>query len=241
MDRKIRKIAKHDPFKDEFYSIFDWIGHHRDKVIRYGSIGLAVVLLVVGIYYFFRYQAGRREDALAAALKIDGANVGAAQPNTPPGTLTYATQAEKDQARDKAFGDLMSQYHGSAEGAIAEMYLASDAADKGDLAKAERMYRDVMDSAPDAYASLARLPLAKVLAAEGKQADAEKLLRYAMDHPTMTLSKSEATIQLAKLEAKTNCSDARKLIEPLRTDTSSAVSRAALSTLTEIGDCSAAR
>lgn len=234
MDRKFRKQIKSDRFAQEVTHTFDWLGAHRAAVTRYGSMALAVVVLGVAIYVFVHYQATRREDALAQAMRIDNATVGAAQPPV-PGGLNYATEDEKDKARAKALGDLMAKYHGSAEGAIAEMYLASDAADKGDLAGAERMYKDVMDSAPDAYASLARVSLAHVEAAEGKQADAEKVLRDAVAHPSVTVSKDDAIIQLARLISKDKPEEARKLLEPLRTEPGrSAISRAALTALGEI-------
>lgn len=233
MDRKFRKQIKSDRFAQEVTHTFDWVGHHKALVTRYGSIALAVVLVVAGIYYYVRYQAARREDAYAQAVRIDNATVGAAQPPA-PGGLTFATEDQKDKARAKAFGDLTAKYHGSAEGAIAEMFLASDAADKGDLAGAEKMYKDVMDSAPEAYASLARVSLAHVEAAEGKQADADKLLRDAVAHPSVTVSKEDATIQLGRLISKDQPDEARKLLEPLRTSPRAAVSRAALTALGEI-------
>jgi predicted negative regulator of RcsB-dependent stress response len=232
LDRKFRKQIKSDRFVEDVKGTFDWLGEHKTAVTRYGAIALAVVLVGAGIYFFMHYQAGRREDALAQAMRIDNATVGAAQP--PPGGLSYPTQEEKDKARAKVFGDLVAKDHGTQEGAIAEMYLASDAADKGDLAAAEKMYKDVMDSAPDAYASLARMSLAKVESAQGKQADAEKLLRDAVAHPSVTVSKEEAIIQLALLIAKDKPEEARKLLEPLRTEPRAAVSRAALTALGEI-------
>jgi predicted negative regulator of RcsB-dependent stress response len=231
LKRITRKNLKSDPFAQEVSTIWDWIGEHKDEVIRYGSIGLAVVLIAAGIFYYVRYQAGVREDALANALRIDGANVGG-QPQ--PGMLQFATQDEKDKAWDKAFADVAAKYHGTQEGAIAEMYLASQSADKGDLAAAEKRYLDVVDSAPKAYASMARLALAETYEAEGKNTEAEKILRDAMNHPTITVSKDEATIQLAMLIGKTNPDEARKLLEPLRTSRT-AISRAAVQALGDLG------
>jgi predicted negative regulator of RcsB-dependent stress response len=228
--RITRKNLKSDKFAQEVTTIWDWSAEHKDEIIRYGSIGLAVVLLVAGIFYYVRYQAVVREDALAAALKIDGASVGGAQQ---PGMLQFATQEEKDKAWQKAFNDVESKYHGTQEGAIAQMYLASAAADKGDLAGAEKRYRDVVDTAPKAYASMAKMALAETYEAQGKDAEAEKILRDAIAHPTVTVSKEEATIQLATLIGKTNQDEARKMLEPLRAGRT-AVSRAAVQALGDL-------
>lgn len=232
MKRITRKNLKQDKFAQEVTTIWDWTAEHKEEVIRYGSIGLAVILIAVGIFYYFRYQAGVREEALSNALRIDGANVGG-QPQ--PGMMQFNTQDEKDKAWEKAFTEVAAKYHGTQEGSIAEMYLASAAADKGDLAGAEKRYQDVVDSAPKAYASMARMALAETYEAEGKNPEAEKILRDAMNHPTITVSKDEATIQLALLTCKSNPDAARKMLEPLRTSRT-AISRAAVQAL---GDCAA--
>jgi predicted negative regulator of RcsB-dependent stress response len=235
VNRKLRKQLKGDKFAEEVGAGVSWIDHHRSLLGRYGLIALAVVVVGGGIYFFMRYQSNARAEALAEAMRVDTAAVLPAP--VPPGGLSYASQAEKDVARTKVFTDLAVKYHGSQEGAIAQMYMASDAADKADFKNAERMYKDVVDSAPAGISSMARLPLAQVYVAEAKTAEAEKLLREAVAHPSVTVSKEEATIQLAKLLIKTNCSEARKLLEPLRMERST-VSRAAVSTLGETASCS---
>jgi hypothetical protein len=48
------------------------------------------------------------------------------------------------------------------------------------------------------------------------------------------VSKEQAIIALAKLKAKDNPAEARKLLEPLRAEKRSAVSRAAITALNEI-------
>lgn len=231
MDRKTRKNLKSDKFAQEVTTIWDWIAEHKSEVIRYGSIGAAVVLIGVGIFYYQRHQTNVREDALAAALRIDNAGVGA---NPMPGMLNFPTQQEKDKAWEKAFTEVATKYHGTQEGAIAEMYLASQADDKGNLAEAEKRYKDVMDSAPKPYASMAAVALAQVYAGDGKLDEAEKLLRDYIAHPTVTVSKDEATIELAQIIAQKNPEEARKLLEPLRTSRT-AISRAAVQ---ELGDLS---
>ena len=231
MKRITRKNLKSDKFAQEVSTIWDWAAENKDEVVRYGSIGVAVILLVFGIFYYVRYEAGVREEALAAALKIDGANVGGAPQ---PGMMQFATPEERDKAWQKAFNDLASKYHGTQEGSIAQMYLASADADKGDLASAEKRYLDVVNSAPKAYASMARIALAETYEAEGRDSEAEKILRDAMAHPTVTVSKEEATIQLAMLIGKTNQDQARKMLEPLRTSRT-AISRAAVQALGDLG------
>jgi len=231
VDRHTRKDLKTDKFAREVGHTFEFISEHSGDVKKYGAAALAVIVIAIGIFYYMRYQAGVRQEALTGAMRIDEATVAANPPQ--PGTLNYGTNEEKEKARTKAFADLVAKYGGTQEGAIAEFYLASDAGEKGNLAEAEKRYKDIMDNAPKAYSSMARISLANVYAAQGKNAEAEKLFRAAIANPSITVSKENATIQLGLFLAKKNPAEARKLLEPLRTERT-AVSRAAVQALGEI-------
>ena len=236
MDSKTRQKLKSDRFAQEVEHSFSWVGEHKDDIKRYGPIVLGVVIVALGIYYYVHYQANARQEAYAHAYLIDTANVGPVPDK--PGGLAYPTQAAKDEARAKAFSELATKYSGTQEGAIAQMYMASDAADKGNMANAEKLYASVVDSAPKAIAAQARMSLADVYIAEGKTADAEKALRYAIANPTVTVSKDEATIHLAQLMIKDHCDEARKMLMPLRTGPSATISQAAVAALGQTATCS---
>ncbi len=235
MDRQTRKNIKTDKFAQEIGHTFSFLTSHSDETKRYAAIGLAVIVVAGGIYLYMGHQATAREQALADAIKVDEAVI---SPTPQPPALNFPTQAAKDQARTKAFSDVAAKYHGSQEGAIAGIYVAAEQVDKGNFPGAEKLYKDVVDSAPADYASLARLSLAGVYAAEGKNADAEKLVRSLVDHPTTLVSKEQATLQLADLLIATNRSDeAKKLLQPLTTSTRTIISQAAI---TEMGRISQA-
>ncbi len=229
MDRKTRQSLKHDQFAEKLGQSVDFMSEHRDEIKKYGPIALGVIVIAAAIFFYMRHQGDVREKALSEAIKVDQAHVGPA----PPGYLTYPTQEEKDKARTKAFTELASKYHGSQEGAIAEFYLASDAVEKGNLQDAERRFKSVVDSAPAPYAALAKLSLAKVYSGQGKDSEAEKLLRDLIAHPAVTVSKEQATIQLALVIGKKNPDEARKMLEPLRTERT-AISRAAVQALGDV-------
>jgi predicted negative regulator of RcsB-dependent stress response len=230
VDRVTRKGLKTDKFAQEVSHSFEFLSEHRTETIRYGSIGLAVIVLAVGFYFYRNYQAAAREAALAQAIRVDDATTGATVQQS---NLHFNTEDDKTKARTKAFGDLAAKYRGTQEGAIAALMLAADSSDAGKMDEAEKRYRDIANSAPETYASLAKLSLADVLAAEGKVADGEKVLRDLMAHPTLVVSKEEAAVELGRILAPTNPAEARKILEPLRTDRS-AISQAAVAALGEI-------
>jgi predicted negative regulator of RcsB-dependent stress response len=230
VDRAHRQELKHDKFVEQVGHTVEYATAHRSQLIRYGGIALAVILAAGAVYFYMQHQASVRQDALRVAIRTQEAQVG--QPNT-DFMIGFPTAEAKDAAVQKTWTEMASKYSGTTEGLIAEYYLGINAADKGNTAEAEKHLKVVADSGKDNYASQAKLSLADIYSATGRRADAEKLLRSLINDPTILVSKEEATLKLGRLMASTNPAEARKLLEPLRTSRS-AVSRAAISTLSEI-------
>jgi predicted negative regulator of RcsB-dependent stress response len=230
VDRLTRKGLKTDKFALEVGHGYEYVSEHRQQVFRYGSIAAGVVVLALVLYGFLSHRAGVREDALKAALQIQDAAVGQA---SAPGQASYPTPDAKDAALKKALTEVADKYSGTQQGTTAQYYLAAAAADKGDLATAEKLFRNVAGHGSANFASLAKLSLASVLQAENKGAEGEKILRSLIDHPTAFVSKDEAIISLARYLAPTDPQQARKLLEPLRTERG-AISRTALTALSEL-------
>jgi predicted negative regulator of RcsB-dependent stress response len=229
LDRLTRKDLKTDKFALEVGHGIEYVSEHRGQVVRWGGIAAAVLAVVLIVYAIFSYRAGVRDEALRNALQIQDATVG---PPSPTGQPTFATAEQKEAALKKALTEVADKHSGSQQAGVARYYLGTMAADKGDLATAEKSLREVVDHANSNYASLAKLSLASVLA-DSKTAEGEKLLRSLIDHPTTFVSKEQATIALARYMAASKPQEARKLLEPLRTERST-VSRAALTALSEI-------
>ena len=227
MDRVTRKELKGDKFAEEVFDIFDWASEHKAEVTRYGSIILAVAVIAAGVFFYNRSQADARQQALADALRTEDGVVGGDASQT-PAQLHYATQDEKDKAVIKAYTEVANKYSGSTEGSIAAIALANAAANKGDMAEAEKRYREVADHGPKVYASMARLALARVLVSENKTAEAEKILKDLQNNPTLSVSKDDATLALAEAMAKTDPAGALKILDPLRTSPHQPVSRVAV-------------
>jgi lipopolysaccharide biosynthesis regulator YciM len=231
VDRIDRRELKHDKFVEQVGHSVDYAAHHKGMLIRWGSIAAAAVIVIVGTYFYLDHQQSIREDELRAALQIQQANIGPADAS--PYVTSFATQAEKDKATEKAMADLAGKYPSKREGIVARIYLGSMYSDQGKLADAEKQWQLAADAGDKDYSSQAKFSLAGAYAAEGKTADAEKLLRELIAQPTIMVSKEQATIALAGILAKNNPAEARKLLEPLRTERA-AVSRAAITALSEI-------
>jgi len=227
MDRLTRKELKHDKFAEGVGSGFSFLSHHRGQATRWSLIGLAVVVIAGGIWLYRSHQATQRAELLAKAIQVDDATVGTPQPPR----LNFATPEDKEKARIAAFTEVAVKYPGSNEGAMAKLAMAAAEADKGQIDQALKAFKDINDTAPAPYNSVAQLSMAQIYESQGNAAEAEKLLRQLADKPTIFVSKDQATLELAKLLAKSNPAEARKLLQPLSASPRTAVSRAAVTAL----------
>ncbi|HYP14774.1 MAG TPA: tetratricopeptide repeat protein, partial [Bryobacteraceae bacterium] len=230
LDKAHRRELKHDKFVEQVGHSVEYAAENKGLVTKIGGAVLLVAVLALGWYLYSQSQHTARQQALREALKIQDAGVGAPANEF---LASFPTQAEKDKAVQKAWSDLAAKYPGKPEGLIAKYYLGVTAADAGRLDEAEKHLREASESGNDDYASQAKLSLAQVYEARGKLDDAEKVLRSVIGDPTILVSKEQATLALGRMLSRTKPAEARKLLEPLRTERS-AVSRAAITALSDI-------
>ena len=230
MDTAHRRELKHDKFIEQVGHSVEYAAEHRGQFLKWGVAAVVVLLVAIGAYWYTNNQKGIRQAALRDAMQAFEANIGPSQNEY---IRSFPTQEAKDQAVVKELTDVDTRFAGKEEGQIARYFLGVHYSDKGNLAEAEKHLKQAAESGTDVYASQAKLSLAQIYDSIGRQADAEKLLRSVIDDPTILVSKEQATITLARILAKKNPAEARKLLEPLRAERS-AVSRAAITALGDI-------
>lgn len=212
MDRLTRHELKTDKFVEEVGQTVHFLEEHRQAVIRYGSIVLAVLILAGAGYAWMRAKKAERQGALAAVLETYNAPV----MDPPPAEFkAFRTEQEKNDAIVKGCNELIQKYSGSDEAAVAAYLLGAHAADQGDLAAAERYLKEAAENASREYASLAKFSLAQLYALQNKNGEAEKLLRELVQKPTTLVTKEQAELELARVLIKTRPEEARKLVTPL--------------------------
>ena len=213
MARISRKKLKADEFAQEVGLTVTFFEEHQKDVVRYGGIGVAIILLVGGFFIYRSHEHAAREEALAQAIRIQEtpvANVAVG------GQTTFPTQDVKDQAGIKAFADVEMKYGGSDEAQIAEYYLGCIHSDQGKLADAEKNFLNVADHGDKNYGSLGKIALAQIYFSDGRTEQGEKMLRDLMANPTVFVSKDQAAITLAKNLTGRNNAEARKLLAPIK-------------------------
>ncbi len=230
MDRFTRKELKSDKFVAEFGHSVEFLQEHRKQATIAGIALVVIVVAVAGSFYYVRHQHDVRQQALRSALRVFEGTV---TTQTTPYFVTFPTQEAKNEAVDKAMNEVIEKYPGSDEATIAKYYLALSANAQGKVDDAERILGEVKDKGKEPYASQAAFSLAQLYADQGENEQAEQILRNLIDNPTIMVSKDQATIELAGVIGKHDPAEARKLLEPLRSERS-AVSRAALTALGDL-------
>jgi hypothetical protein len=211
--RITRKELKTDKFALEVEHTVNFFEDHRQELVRYGGIALGVAALI-GVYLIYAgHEHVVREAALSHAIEVQEAGVGGMSAT---GGLTFPTQDAKDKEAIKVFSDLKNKYSGSMEGEVAQYYLGSILADQGNLAQAEKSFLEAAEKGDARYSSLAKLSLAQIYFSDGRDTQGESMLRDLIKHPTVFVSSEQATITLARYLEIKKPAEARKLLEPLR-------------------------
>lgn len=231
MARLTRKELKSDKFALEVQHSVEFVSQHRQLLIRYGGIGIAVVILVVAFFVYRNYEHGVRQEALHRALQLQNSAVGQPGNEFMP---SFNNEADRQKAVKQAFTDLATKYQGTDEGIVGEFFLGTNASDSGNVAEAEKHFRNVADYGDKNYSSVAKLALAQVLAGEGKPGEGEKLIQSVIDHPTDLVSKEQATLALGELLQTSDPKRALKILEPLRSSPRGPISKAAITAVSEI-------
>lgn len=214
MARITRKELKSDTFALEVGHTLTFFEEHRQEIIRYGSIALGLIVLIMGYLWYSGRQHSKRQEALYKAIQIQEMPVSAPQPGAVQ--RSFPTQEVKDETALRAFSEVQSTYPGTVEGEIAQYYIGAIKADQGKLAEAEKLFKEVADRADEKYGSLAKMALSQIYFADGRNDQGEAILRGLIDRPTPFVSKEQATILLARHIGQRKPAEAKKLLDPLR-------------------------
>lgn len=220
---ELKEQIQHDAFSDSVSRVVHYSTTHRDTLIKWGAAVVAVVAIAIGAIAYSRHERNLREQDLAAAFDVISAPVG-----SQPGQIgpSYPTEAAKRGAEIKALAGVAAKYRGSSEGLMAQYYLGTLKA-QTDPKGAEADLKTVADSS-DQVSALAKVALAQLYAGENRLPEAQQLLQSLAAKPNSLVSKAQADILRAQLDAASNPQQAKQILQPLQNQKQDpAVARAA--------------
>ena len=216
VDTQTRHALKQDRFITATATGLDWVGQNRVSVVRW-SIAV-VVLIAVAVAGLIVYQ---KREAAATVLLGQGMTIyetPLAQPNQPvePGETTYPSAAARAKAAYPIFSKAASQYGWLRAGEMARYFAGVTALDLGRKSEAEADLSKAASSHDSNLAALARLALANLYAQTGRTSQAAEEFRTLIAHPTATVSRAEARLQLAQMYESTQPEEARRIYAQIK-------------------------
>jgi tetratricopeptide (TPR) repeat protein len=216
VDTQTRHALKQDKFVNVTTSGLEWIGEHRSHVVAW-VVGVALAAaIVVGSLVVYQKREAAANQLLGQAMDIYETPL--TQPNQPvePGMKTYATAADRAKAAYPLYRQAADQYSWLTAGEMARYFAGATELDMGQQSAAEADLEKATHAGNGNLAALAKIALANLYAQTGRNAQAVTLFQDAIAHPTTTVPKAEAQLQLAGLYETTQPQEARRLYAEIK-------------------------
>ncbi|HVT99442.1 MAG TPA: hypothetical protein VHE33_18205 [Acidobacteriaceae bacterium] len=216
MDTQTRHALKQDKFVNVTTSGLEWVGEHRGNVIAW-SVGvvLLVAIAVVSLVLFQKREAAA-DQMLGQAMDIYETPL--TQPDQPAeaGLKTYATAADRAKAAYPLFRQTADRYGWLTAGQMARYFAGLTELDLGQKSQAEADLEKATHAGNGNLAALAKIALANLYEQTERNSQAVAQFQDVIAHPTTTVPKSEAQLQLAQLYETTQPQEARRLYAEIK-------------------------
>lgn len=211
-----RHQLKQDRFAEATKETVSWAVEHQKKLVTGGIIAGVVVLVVLGTWYYLNYREQQAGATLAQAFRTYQAPLRPA--NMPPDAnmLSFTSAADRSKVSNVEFRKVADNYPHTNSGRIARYFAGITYRDMGDMPAAERELNQVTGSGNKDLASLAKLALAGIYRDTGREKEAISLYNDLMSHPTDSVAKSTAQLELGELYQTKQPQEARRIYEEIR-------------------------
>ncbi len=213
-----RRQLKEDKFVESAQEAVDWASGHRRLVVW--GIGLVILagLAYFGITMWLNRQSEQANMELGTAMRtMLEPIVPPPPPGAPAGNPTsFSSVAERAKAAGKQFQAVADKFSYTKPGKIARYMQGVAAMQAGDNATAERQLKSVADSGNQSVAALAKMALASLYRSSNRQSDAVRIYRDLEDHPTDTVSKAQAQLEMAAMYESTDPQQAASIYQQIQ-------------------------
>lgn len=211
-----RRQLKEDKFAETAKGAAHWAEVHRQTVIWVVGVTLVAGLALAGLWTWHVHQTEQANLELGAALRTFKTPLrppGAPADDTMP---SFATIAERGKAAEKQLKSVADKFPYTSPGKIARYMEGVASMQAGDNAAAEQQLKTASDFRDKDIAALAKLSLATLYRSTNRSPDAVKIFKDLVDHPTNTVPKAEAQLELAEIYETTDPQQASSIYEQLK-------------------------
>lgn len=216
MQSYTRRQLKEDKFAETAQGAMHWAESHQRTLIW--TI-VAVLILggsAFGMFTWHSRQTERANIALSKAIQTLNAPLRPAGTPADPNNVSFTSIAERGKQAEKELKAIADQYPYTKPGKVARYLAGTAAMQAGDNNTAEQELKSVADSRDESVAALAKMALGNLYRATNRVSEAAKIYKDLSDHPTDTVSKAEAQLQLADLYGATDPKEAANIYQQIQ-------------------------
>jgi TolA-binding protein len=197
-----------------------WSVEHRNTIAIAAIAVVVIAGAAAGGWYYLSAQDEKASFDLTQAVRILDTQLRPAGTPAQPDVPSFTSAKERSEAARKQFQAIIDKYPHTRTADMARYFLGVTAASAGDNAGAENYFKAVDSIGNKELAATAKLALANLFVGDPAHAkDATALYQDLINHPTLSVSKPTAQLQLAELYQNTNQPlDAKRLYEQIKKD-----------------------
>ncbi|HEX4605842.1 MAG TPA: tetratricopeptide repeat protein [Candidatus Angelobacter sp.] len=213
-----RRQLKEDKFADTAQGAALWATGHRQTVILTVGLVIVAVLATAGVMTWRGHQTEQANTELSAAMRTFETPIGPAAPAGGDAAPTFPTITDRAKAAEKQFGAVADKYSSVSPGRISRYMRGIALLQAGDKAGAEQELKTAANFSDKDVAALAKMALAAMDRGANRTSDAIAIYKELADHPTATVPKSQAQLELADIYETTDPQQAMLIYQQLQKD-----------------------
>lgn len=196
MRSDVRHQLKRDRFAETTTETMHWAVEHRSRIILYGAIALVVIVLAITFIALRRSQEQSASVALANAFQTYSAPVVPAGTPPQPGVTMFNSAKDRAAAANAEFRKVADKYS-TQSGKLARYMAGVTYSEMADYPNAEKELKEVAGNGGADLSNLAKFALASVYRQNNREADAIKLYQEISAHPSRSVGKPMAELEIA--------------------------------------------
>ena len=196
-----------------------WSVEHKNTLAIAAIAAVVIIAVGGGGWYYLSTQDEKASFELTQATRTLEAQLRPAGVPAQPDVPSFASGKERAEAARKQFQAIVDKYPHTRTADMARYFLGVTSASMGDNAGAESYFKVVASTGSKELASVAKMALAALDGNTNRTKDAVALYQELINHPTASVSKVTAELQLAELYQTSNQPlDAKRLYEQIKKD-----------------------
>jgi predicted negative regulator of RcsB-dependent stress response len=206
---------KQDRFTATTMETVSWAVEHRKPLVITGLVAAVAAAIILGGWYYLQSREQMASNELGHALRIYEAQIAPAGTPAQPGIITFTSAKDRARAAQTELRAVAAKYKHTHSGELARYFAALTDADLGNNSAAEQELKQVAGAHNQDLAALAKMALASIYRNANRDADAIALYKQLIEHPTTSVSKPRAQLELADLYSAKQPSEAKRLYEQI--------------------------